>query len=29
MRSLFPLDDGENLTLEIRRRGGAYRVPFD
>jgi Do/DeqQ family serine protease len=29
MRSVFPLDDGEDLTLEIRRRGGAYRVPFD
>ncbi|WP_376693278.1 Do family serine endopeptidase [Wenzhouxiangella sp. EGI_FJ10409] len=29
LRDLFPLEDGEELTLEIRRRGGAYRVPFD
>ncbi len=29
MRDDFPLDEEEDLTLEIRRRGGAYRVPFD
>lgn len=29
MRAAFPLPEGEDLTLEIRRRGGAYRVPFD
>ena len=29
MRAVFPLPEGEDLTLEIRRRGGAYRVPFD
>ncbi|MDZ7791168.1 MAG: Do family serine endopeptidase [Xanthomonadales bacterium] len=29
MRDHFPLDDGAELTLDIRRRGGAYRVPFD
>jgi len=28
MRSLFPLDEKVELMLEIRRRGGAYRVPF-
>jgi Do/DeqQ family serine protease len=29
MRDRFPLDEDDELTLEIRRRGGAYRVPFD
>jgi len=29
MRDRFPLGDKGGLTLEIRRRGGAYRVPFD
>ena len=29
MRRAFPLDADAELTLEIRRRGGAYRVPFD
>jgi len=29
MRGLFPLEEEAELTLEIRRRGGAYRVPFD
>jgi Do/DeqQ family serine protease len=29
MRDQFPLDESDDLTLEIRRRGGAYRVPFE
>lgn len=29
LRRAFPLDEGADLTLEILRRGGAYRVPFD
>ncbi|MDZ7790245.1 MAG: Do family serine endopeptidase [Xanthomonadales bacterium] len=29
MRDRFPLGEEAELTLEIRRRGGAYRVPFE
>jgi len=29
MRALFPLGGEESFTLDIRRRGGAYRVPFE